>query len=170
MFSKFGRIVIFILVFSLLPSAVSAQTSNGSIRGTVYDDQNADGKCSGTGEPGLAGVPIKFSSGETTVFLESGQDGSYGLVAAGFSTWEVTAEPSSEWVVSSMNPIFVTIDESNPEAEGVDFCVAKKGVVPPTLPESGSAIAPVFLIALATGGAFLLGGLVLEFRRRRLSL
>ena len=168
MSNKFSYLVLLMLVLALIPSTVFAQTANGSIRGTVYDDQNADGKCSGTGEPGLAGVPIKFVSGETTVFLESGQDGSYGLVAAGFSTWEVTAEPSSEWVVSSMNPIFVTIDETNPAAEGVDFCVAKKGAVPPVLPESGGGIAPVLLVALAIGGSFLIIGIVLEYRRRRL--
>jgi hypothetical protein len=167
MSKKNALLIIIVLVLSLIPGLVLAQSSNGSIRGTVYDDQNADGKCSGTGEPGLAGVPIKFVSGETTVFLESGQDGTYGLVAAGFSTWEVTAEPSSEWVVSSLNPVFVTIDETNSSAEGVDFCVAKTGAVPPVLPESGASIAPVFIMALATGGGFLIAGFALEMRRRR---
>ena len=169
MSNKKTLLLLIILVLSLMPSLVLAQSSNGSIKGTVYEDQNADGKCSGTGEPGLVGVPIKFVSGETTVFLESGQDGTYGLVAAGFSTWEVTAEPSSEGVVSSMNPIFVTIDETNSAAEGVDFCVAKTGAVPPVLPESGASVAPIFIIALATGGGFLIAGFALEMRRRRFS-
>lgn len=164
------RIIVFLLILivvTLAPGMVFAQTSTGSISGKLYEDQNADGKCSDTGEPGLAGVPIRFSSGDTTVFLESGQDGTYGLVAAGFSTWEVTAEPSSDWVVSSLNPLFITIDETNPRAEGINFCIARAGVVPPTLPESGATIAPVFLAALIAGGGFLATGLALELRRRR---
>ncbi len=169
MSNKVTLLLLAFLLFSLIPGVVLAQSTNGSIRGTIYEDQNADGKCSDTGEPGLPGVPIKFVSGETTVFLESGLDGTYGLVAAGFSTWEVTAEPSSDRVVSSLNPIFVTIDETAPSAEGADFCVAKTGAVPPVLPASGASIAPILLVALVTGGGFLIAGFALELRRRRFS-
>ena len=148
----------------------------GSIRGTVYEDLNADGKCVGTGEPGLPGVTIEFVStdGETVVYLGSGDDGTYGLVATGLGTWTVAAKPPVGWAVTSQNPIEVFLDMDRNLMLGVDFCVVKgsgtagsgaAGAV--VLPESGSAVAPALIAALISGSSFVLAGAGLELRRRR---
>lgn len=143
----------------------------GSIRGTVYEDKNADGKCVGTGEPGLPGVTIEFVStdGETVVFLGSGDDGTYGLVAAGLGTWTVTAKPPKGWAVTSQNPIEVFLDTNRNLILGVDFCVVKgtgtTGAV--VLPESGAVISPALVGALIAGSSLVVAGAGLEWRRRR---
>lgn len=162
--SRFALIGLIILL--LVPAIASAQATSGSIKGTVYLDANADGFCVGTGDVGLKGVPLKFVSGDTTIFLESGDDGTFGLVAAGFSTWEVAAEPTAEYVVTSENPKYATINQANPTAEGVNFCVAKVGTVPPVLPQSGATIAPIMIAALLVGAGFLIAGISIEYRRR----
>jgi hypothetical protein len=84
-----------ILLLILVLVGVAQAQSSGAIRGTVYSDTNSDGVCVGTGEPVLAGVPIQLvtADGQTVVNLESGSDGTYGMVAAGFGTWNVTALP-----------------------------------------------------------------------------
>jgi hypothetical protein len=150
--------------------------SRGSIRGTVYEDKNADGKCVGTGEPGLPGVTIEFVStdGETVVFLGSGDDGTYGLVAAGLGTWTVTAKPPEGWAVTSQNSIEAFLDTDRNLILGVDFCVvrgtgtsgtASSGAV--VLPESGAAVSPVLIAALISGSSLVFAGAGLEWRRRR---
>ena len=102
--------------------------TKGSIRGTVYDDLNADGACSS--EPALAGVPIKFVSDQgDTVFLQSGANGTYGLVAAGLGTWTVTAEPGAGMIVTSQNPLQVFLGEDNTLALNVNFCIADGSAV-----------------------------------------
>ncbi len=164
---RFGLLLA--LLLSVIASTALAQETKGSIRGTVYHDLNADGRCVNTGEPGLAGVPIKFVSDSTTVYLESGDDGTYGLVAAGLGTWTVGAEPPSGSYVTSKNPIQVYLGVDERLALGVDFCVITTGSVPPAvvLPESGATIAPALLVALATGLGFAATGIGLEIRRRR---
>ncbi len=167
------RIVLFVVVASILSLAVGvvwARESNGSIRGTVYQDLNADGRCVDTGEPVLVGTPIKFVSndGKTTLYLQSGENGTYGLVAAGYGTWTVTADPNNEWVVTSQNPIEAFLGSEQLLVLGVDFCLAKVGTVPPqtVLPESGAAIAPILLAAMTVGAGLAVTGIGLEVRRR----
>ncbi len=170
---------VFALVLLLVAGAVYAQDDpGGSIRGTVYDDQNADGKCVGTGEPALSGVTVKFvtADAKNVIYLESGDDGTYGLVAAGLGTWTVTAEPSSGRVVTSNNPISVFLSAEERLVLNVDFCIAGAGTTPPTstppatvLPESGGTVAPILLAALAAGGSLVAVGAGLEIRRRRTS-
>lgn len=171
MSKKIVMLVIIALLLTLAVGAVSAQASNGSIRGTVYQDLNGDGLCVDTGEPTLAGTPIKFVSndGKTTLYLQSGENGTYGLVAAGYGTWTVAAEPNNEWVVTSLNPIQVFLGSEQLLVLGVDFCLAKVGTVPPqvVLPESGAAIAPVLLAAMTAGAGLAVTGIGLEIRRRR---
>jgi hypothetical protein len=164
---RFGLLLA--LLLSVIASTALAQETKGSIRGTVYHDLNADGRCVNTGEPGLAGVPIKFASDSTTVYLESGDDGTYGLVAAGLGTWTVGAEPTTGSYVTSKNPIQVYLGVDERLVLGVDFCVITTGSVPPAvvLPESGATLAPALLIALATGLGFATTGIGLEIRRRR---
>ncbi|MCA9940754.1 MAG: hypothetical protein KC418_19085 [Anaerolineales bacterium] len=134
--------------------------ANGSIRGTVYEDVNFDGKC-GVGDAVIAGIPIRFtSSGGDAIYLQSGENGTYGLVAVGFGTWEVSAEPPAGWVVSSTDPIAVTLvnEDGRKVALGVDFCLANAGSGggATLLPEAGAPIAPA-LIALLLGGLLLAG-------------
>jgi hypothetical protein len=109
------------------PEPGSGETK-GSIRGTVYQDLNADGACSS--EPTLAGVPIKFVSDQgDTVFLQSGANGTYGLVAAGLGTWTVTAEPGAGMIVTSQNPLQVFLGVDNTLALNVNFCIADGSIV-----------------------------------------
>jgi len=156
-------------LLSVIASTAIAQQTKGSIRGTVYHDLNSDGRCVNTGEPGLAGIPIKFVSGTTTVYLESGSNGTYGLVAAGLGTWNVGAEPPAGSYVTSKNPLEVYLGVDQQLVLGVDFCVITSGSTPPAvvLPDSGAAVAPVLIIASVTGIGFAATGLSLEIRRRR---
>lgn len=161
------------------PTEVEGAGSRGSIRGTVYDDQNADGVCAG--DPILAGVPIKFVSdrGDTTVYLQSGENGTYGLVAAGLGTWTVTAEPGAGMIVTSKNPLQAFIGEESNLVLGVDFCIAKGsasgesgsgqsgGTGTVILPTAGAAVAPSLVIAGFSGLSLILAGAGFEFSRRR---
>jgi hypothetical protein len=157
------------------PTEIEGQTSRGSIRGTVYNDQNADGICST--EPALAGVPIKFvsSRGDTSVYLQSGANGTYGLVAAGLGTWTVTAEPGAGMIVTSKNPLQAFIDQGSNLVLGVDFCVAKgsasgssgSGTGSVILPTAGAAVAPSLVVAGLSGIGLILAGAGVEFSRRR---
>lgn len=158
-------------------TVILQQTVRGSIRGTVYEDRNADGVCVGTGEPALGGINIQFVSddGGSTVHLQSGYDGSYGLVAVGLGTWTVTAVPLTGFSVSSTNPQVVVLNEERPDATGVDFCIIKgsgsgtdTGGGSVVLPESGSGIAPRLVLIALIGMAFVAGGTAFEIRRRRL--
>ena len=104
--------VIFMVVLLLVVATtiVYGQASSGTLAGTVYHDQNADGVCVGTGEPGLAGVPVDFVSDDGfTIALPSGSDGSYGLVAVGFGRWRVTAKPGTGFTVTSQKTIVLTV-------------------------------------------------------------
>ena len=161
--------ILFALLLLVSAGTAFAQGSKGSIRGRVYHDLNADGRCVNTGEPGLAGIPIKFTSDVTTVYLESGDDGTYGLVAAGLGTWTVSAEPSTGSYVTSKNPLEAYLGSDQLLVLGVDFCVITSGSAPPAvvLPESGASIAPALFVALATGLGFAATGIGLELKRRR---
>lgn len=172
------------------PTEIEGADSRGSIRGTVYDDLNGDGQCAS--EPALAGVPIKFVSdrGNTTVFLQSGENGTYGLVAAGLGTWTVTAEPGAGMVVTSKNPVQAFIAEDNNLVLGVNFCIAKgttpgpgnpgpgnpgtgnprpvnPAYGPVILPTAGASVAPALVATGVTGIGLFLAGFGLEINRRR---
>lgn len=152
---------------------------NKSIRGSVYIDVNSDGVCVNSGVAGE--VPVQYinidftsSAGEKLVTLQSGENGTYGMVGAGDSYWEVKADPDNTWVVTSQNPIYVPIGDDTPVQTGVDFCVQKVGTyVPPTnlpvVPVAPPALLPVagaahsasssalLLVAIAGIGLILLG-------------
>ena len=141
----------------------------GSIRGTLYEDKNGDGKCVNTGEPVLAGIPINFVSndGQTSVRLFSGDNGTYGLVSAGLGTWRVTADPPAPWVVTSRKTVEAFLGENQRLVLGVDFCLSKTGGVRPTvMPAAGAAVAPLLVWAALVGVALIAAGTGIEIRRR----
>jgi hypothetical protein len=147
-----------------------AEARDGSIRGTVRLDRNGDGRCAD--EPVLADIPIRFVSdnGATTLFLRSGENGTYGLVAAGYGTWQVSADPPAPYVVTSQKTINAFLGANQKLALGVDFCVADianvRAQAPVILPQSGAPVAPPLAAAALTGLTLLLSGLALEWRRR----
>ena len=184
-----------VLLLTAMVSAVSAyDEGHGTVRGAVYQDMNGDGLCVNTGvagEEAVVGVSLEFVSddGEHIIHLYTGENGTYGLAEAGFGNWRVTATPSSDWVVTSVNPQYAAINFGNEEAVDVNFCVAKVGTwtapvypvqpiypgggVAVVLPESG-APAPSNNIGLLTavialgGFSFILLGAGLEVKRRRI--
>lgn len=128
-------LVLGIILGLLLAGVAQAQEGagevRGSIRGKVYDDQNGDGVCSGTEDPAGAAIPIEFTSsdGQHTLFLQSGDEGTYGLVAAGLGTWTVTIRPPENYVATS-NPVRqVTLTPEQRVVTGVDFCVRQIGML-----------------------------------------
>ena len=162
-----------VLLMVVATTIVYGQSSNGSIEGTVYHDQNADGVCVSTGEPGLAGVPVDFVSDDGfTITLQSGSDGTFGLVAVGFGRWRVTAKPGTGFTVTSQETIEVILSTEQPMASGVDFCVAQGtvstgGGEAVVLPESGAAISPTLLAVGVFGVLFLALGSLLVYRGSR---
>jgi hypothetical protein len=152
----------------LLAGVVQAQdATSGSIRGTVYRDTNNDGLCVGTGEAGLAGIPVRFTSGSTQLYLQSGADGTFGLVAAGLGAWTVAAEPSADQgVVTSAQSRSVTLTAENVTATGLDFCVGTARSSSVVLPQSGAPAMPGLWIALIAGVLLVGAGLFLALRQR----
>lgn len=173
--------------------------SRGSISGYVYADVNGDGVCVNTGVAGeipVEGITIQFTSsdGETVIPLQSGKNGSFGLVAAGESFWEVLAMPASG-IVSSENPRFVPVYADDVlDHANINFCVSPGAVtsgvivgapisnLPPSaaiqnntavMPEAGAPARPissnrgVFGLTAVVGLAIFLTGVGLEIQRRR---
>lgn len=168
--NKIVASLLLVIIITLFAGVTYAQEARGSIRGTVYQDLNGDGICVNTGEPILAGVPIQFVSGDTTVYLQSGDNGTYGLVAAGLGNWTVTAQPGTGWVVTSKNPLQAFLNADQQVILGVNFCVASSSTpIKIVLPESGSGVAPTLIAALLIGAGFIAAGAGLELRRRRVS-
>ena len=170
---------------TLTPNDHPDAANNKSIRGSVYIDVNSDGVCVNSGVAGEVPVPfinIDFisSAGEKLVTLQSGENGTYGMVNAGDSYWQVVADPDNTWVVTSQNPLYVPIGDDTPVQIGVDFCVQKVDTyVPPTtlpivsppvlLPEAGAAAQSgnmgLLLVAI-TGMGLVLIGAGLKVRER----
>lgn len=175
------------LLLSISVTLVYAQTSDprGEIHGVVYEDVNGDGVCVNTGVNGedpVTNIDLEFvSSDEATVLsLYTGDDGSYGLVAAGLSVWRVTVKPDpNEWTVTTENPRYATVAEDTGLVQtDINFCIQRGGnaviVLPENaiivLPESGGTTTnqmPVWLISIAAVGAgLIMVGLGLEARKR----
>ena len=111
-------------------STSSNSDPRGSVFGSVYLDVNGDGSCVNTGVEGevpVEGVSLQFSSSNatTTIPLKTGTDGSFGLVAAGESNWEVLVIANANQVVTSQNPVYVPVYEDGAlDHSGVNFCIA----------------------------------------------
>ncbi len=168
-------VLLVLLVLAIGATAVQAQT-NGAIRGTLYQDANADGIC-GAGDPTISGVPVDFTpDGGQTITLVSGSDGTYGLASVTLGTWRVSARPLEGWVTTSLTPIVVVLSAGQPTSENVNFCLAQGTTssptptpVPPptTLPESGAFLPPTLLAAAVLGAVLLFAGMGLIVRERR---
>ncbi|MDA0244360.1 MAG: hypothetical protein OT477_13160 [Chloroflexi bacterium] len=156
--------------------SVAAQVVyDGSIRGTVYLDANGDGQCVGTGEATHPGVPIEFVSddGKWSTYLQTGDNGTYGLVAAAYGTWTVSARPNpNDFVVTSKPTLSVFIGSEQPLALNVNFCIQTKGGPiqnqPTTtyLPTSGVAAQHGGLVVAGLLGLLLIGGGTAVAKRR----
>lgn len=155
---------------SIAPTTTTAATADGSIRGTLYEDRNGDGKCA-AGDPILAGIPIQFVSddGQTTVYLQSGSNGTYGLVAAGYGTWKVTADPPAPWVVTSAKTINAFLGSEQKLVLNVDFCLANINNVraPIALPQSGASASSAGYLTAVLLGLGLFGAGFALWRTRR---
>ena len=164
-----------LLALALIPGRTHAQDDDqprGTIQGVVYEDVNGDGRCVNTGVEGenpVGNVTIEFVSSdeETVLTLQTADNGIYGLYAAGYSYWQVSAKPGTDWVVTSENPLYAPVYEDTLVQTEVNFCVQKATKARVVLPVSGGAnqsglTAVLSIIGL---GFMALGGL-LEIRRR----
>ena len=137
--SRFRTIVAIIsatMLLLLLNGAISADPSDaepeGTIRGGVYEDVDGDGQCTNDA-PGrrrpVPGVAIHFTSDGAQFMLESGSDGTYGLIPVTRGVWRVEARPETNtWLVTSANPLQVEVSAGQGAAQtGVDFCLLRIG-------------------------------------------
>lgn len=162
-------LVLTCLLVAVVGTAVAQQTekTTGAIQGVVHQDMNGDGKCVNTGVSGegpVANVNVEFvsSDAQTILTMYSSPDGAFGLFAAGFSYWKLTAKPTAEWVVTSPNPQYAPLGPDNYAVSGLVFCVQKAGQAKVVLPQSGGGMGAgvlsgtaVFGLALALSGVFL---------------
>lgn len=175
---KYMGMVAAIVGLLLATVSVQAQEERGTIRGGVYKDVNGDGRCVNTGVAGedpVAGIDVQFVSSDraTTVTLQSGANGTFGLAAAGQSIWEVTARPdASKWIVTSENPLYVPVlPETGLVQTDVNFCISQGTNAIIVLPQSGAAAgqisSPIVWLTAVAGIVLLLVGAGLEVRRRQ---
>lgn len=164
------RIWLTLLVVLLLlvgATAVQAQ-ENGAIRGTIYNDANADGVC-GEADETVSSVPVKFThSGGYNVTLNSGSDGTYGLAGVTVGSWTVEVQPPTGWRATSKTPLTVNLTAAANSVGNVNFCLAQgTASTPTTLPASGAVVPPILLVTALTGVLLLLAGMGLILRERR---
>lgn len=174
-----GFILALVTVMSTA-ALISAQTYNGSIRGTVYMDTNGNGVCGpDEGEVTHPGVPIEFVSddGEYTTYLATGDDGTYGLVAAAYGTWKVSARPNAnDFVVTSEPTLNVFVGSEEPVALNINFCIqatdaettadANATTTNAVLPQAGGQFdSTLYIIAAVLGAALFAAGAFYSLRR-----
>ncbi|KAA3663230.1 MAG: hypothetical protein DWQ04_11280 [Chloroflexi bacterium] len=188
--SKRVNISIILAILLLLGTSIAfAQQKRGEIHGKVHEDVNGDGLCIDTGVAGedpISHIELEFVSSDEAVVINliTGDDGTYGLVAAGQSNWRVTANPdSTKWVVTSEKTRYAAVFEETLVVTDINFCVQKVGTVTTAggtttggssnaviiLPESGAAkdTTPLWLFAGTILGLSLIGiGIFFELRRR----
>lgn len=158
--------IILAVLFLLGTGIALAQQERGEIHGSVYEDVNSDGLCIDTGVEGeepVENIELEFVSSDEAVVINlvTGDDGTYGLVAAGQSNWRVTANPdSTKWVVTSEKTRYAPVFSGTLVVTDIDFCVQKVGTVTENgttttggssnaviiLPESGAEKDPVIVL------------------------
>ncbi len=143
-------------------AGVGEATPLGSIRGTIYEDPDGDGRCGPSGFDTAIpapGVPIRFESGDVVATLFSGSDGTYGLVGVAQGDWRVSAEPGPGLTVTSANPLAVEIGPGvRLVATGIDFCVRRDdgSLAPPTSRLAALPPTDAYLASLAVQSEALL--------------
>ena len=125
-------LTILLALFTTVAFAQEGDNVNkGSIRGNVYWDANFDGGCDGENDKPLSGVTINFlRGGVQAVQLETGEDGTYGLVAAEFGEWTINVEAPSGYRILGVTEHAVNIVGGGGSSEvvvGVNFCMAELG-------------------------------------------
>ena len=159
--------VIFLIAVLLVPYATHAQDQAGSISGTVYRDINANGVCTGEGEPRVAAnIPMELVEDDVgeLVRISTAADGSYAHNTTRLGLWRVTVVPGVDWRVTSQQTLDVVLSVDNPNAADIDFCIIE--VEPPpngggTLPGSGVAVAPALIMAASFGFILIAAGATL---------
>lgn len=114
--------LILFMTSTLLVAAAAPR--KGSIRGGVYIDIDGNGSCSAT-DTAVSRVDILFANQEqqAVTTLYSGNNGTYGLVSVVQGTWYVSID-SAEWVVTSPNPLTVSVSEDDKLVQtNINFCV-----------------------------------------------
>ncbi len=191
--ARFTSMVLILVLLATSTAVVLAQDAGGTLLGSVFNDQDANGQCVGTGERGMQGVVVTFSNTQAAIqtAMATNQEGSFGYSSAGYGTWNVTIQPPDGWYVSSQDTRQTALTSTQPVVTGLDFCVAqgtnpavgsgttKASLIAPlssktaasgsamTLPESGAPIAPGLLAAgLAAVGLLALGMVLYIYSRR----
>jgi hypothetical protein len=144
----------------------------------VYRDVNGDGICVNSGVAGeepIANIDVEFVSSDekTVITLYTGPDGRYGLAAAGFSYWGVTAKPGPDWITTSEKTRYVPIYEDTLVATDVNFCIQEARTVTTFLPASGgnfpgwTGIPSLLTLAFVAGLMLMVVGMGLYWRQSR---
>jgi hypothetical protein len=139
-----------------------AGARGGTIRGTVFRDDDQDGIYD-AGESGLPGIPVHVeSNGGWTVDLVTGDDGTYGPSALGRASYTVSIDAPPGYAATTPTRR-ESIAVSGNAVTGQDFGLASAPVV---LPEAGAQPASGLYVS-AVGVACVLGGVCLRRRRSR---
>lgn len=153
--------IISVLVMALTFGTMNvfAQDDRGNISGRVYNDQDGNGVCAGTGEPGVGDIPILSKNTEGNQMAVATQpDGNYQLTTVAFGTWTVAVEPGESWRVTSSREQQVVVNAENREPSGINFCITQQPTVPP---DGGAPIAQPIAIAALAGFGLLMAGFIL---------
>ncbi len=118
----------------------------GSIRGTICEDRDGDGKCAGTGEPRLPGVWVELVNSGNLIAVYSGGDGTYAPVAMGLGVWTVTVKPPAGWRAASTSPLTAPLSSDQRLVLGVDFCLVKNPAALPPEPSSSGPSAASYVV------------------------
>ena len=158
-------ISVMVVVLTVGTMNLLAQDDRGNISGRVYNDQDGNGVCAGTGEPGVGGIGIvSLSSEENKMAVTTLSDGNYQLTTVAFGTWTVRVAPGESWRVTSQREYQIVVNEENRETTGIDFCITQQQTVPP---DGGAPIAqPMAIAALAGFGLLTAGFIVLWLGKR----
>jgi len=75
----------------------------------------------------VPGITIRFTAGDTQLTLQSGANGTYGLIPVTADDWQVQVQPDPvQWLVTSTNPLDVKVTTGTGATQtGVDFCLQR---------------------------------------------
>ena len=144
--SNWSRWVVLGLVALLALSSIAARPLSTTLRGTVFNDANRNGKRD-AGEAALVGIRIQVSTPDLSFVQEyrSGDDGTFGP-AVSEGTFTVRILPPDGWSVTTQ-PSYTIFVKQGQAALGMDFglyqgAAGKALASKPAQPASSSASAP----------------------------